>query len=334
MTLEDWANFSNAAIASATAVLALAWLASVAQWAFGSKAVRAERSARAAEPALAGAAISGAGSGAGSSDASGATTTATTDAAAETAEERSDLFGRVALSLTVLGFLVLLAGVVGRGLAAERVPWGNMYEFATTGIAVVLAGYLVMVVLMQVQWLAPIVLGFSVVVLGLSMTVYVPAGPLVPALDSYWLVIHVISAMVAGAGFLVGAGASVLYLLRTRADARGGAKGYLGRLPKAAAMDQLAYRVTAFSFPVWTFAALISGPIWAEHAWGRPWGWDPKEVWAFITWVAYAGYLHARATAGWKGRAAAILALIAFATFVFNFVGVNLFFPGLHSYAK
>ncbi|MGH1563763.1 c-type cytochrome biogenesis protein CcsB [Mumia sp. DW29H23] len=325
MTLEDWANFSNYAIASATAVLALAWLASVAQWAFGSRAVRAQRSV--AEPALVGA--------------GGKVATGTPDAGAETgtadaelAEERSDLFGRIAFSLTVLGFLVLLAGVVARGLAAERVPWGNMYEFATTGIAVVLAGYLVMVGLLKVQWLAPIVLGFSVIVLGLSMTVYVPAGPLVPALNSYWLVIHVISAMVAGAGFLVGAGASVLYLLRTRADAKGGAKGYLSRLPSAASMDQLAYRVTAFSFPVWTFAALISGPIWAEHAWGRPWGWDPKEVWAFITWVAYAGYLHARATAGWKGKAAAILALIAFATFVFNFVGVNLFFPGLHSYAK
>ncbi|MFC6151226.1 c-type cytochrome biogenesis protein CcsB [Mumia xiangluensis] len=325
MTLEDWANFSNNAVAAATAVLALAWLASVAQWAFGSKAVRVERAVAAAEPALVGG---------GSASSNAPAVDAPSSADREAAEERSDLFGRIAFSLTVLGFLVLLAAVVARGLAAERVPWGNMYEFATTGICVVLGGYLVMDVLMKVRWLAPIVLGFAVVVLGLSMTVYVPAGPLVPALDSYWLVIHVISAMVAGAGFLVGAGASVLYLLRTRADARGGAKGYLSRLPSAASMDQLAYRVTAFSFPVWTFAALISGPIWAEHAWGRPWGWDPKEVWAFITWVAYAGYLHARATAGWKGKAAAILSLIAFATFLFNFVGVNLFFPGLHSYAK
>ncbi|WP_262850271.1 c-type cytochrome biogenesis protein CcsB [Mumia quercus] len=327
MTLEDYANFSNYAIASATAVLALAWLASVAQWAFGSKAVRAEQSASVAEPALVGAGVGGG---------AGASAEASDDVPEEAvvAEERSDLAGRISLSLTVLGLGILLAGVVTRGLAAERVPWGNMYEFAMTGISVVLVGYLAMVVWMKVQWLAPLVLGFSVVMLGLSMTVYVPAGPLVPALDSYWLVIHVASAIVAGAGFLIGAGASILYLVKSRAEAKGGAKGYLSRLPSAASMDQLAYRVTAFSFPVWTFAALISGPIWAEHAWGRPWGWDPKEVWAFITWVAYAGYLHARATAGWKGKAAAILALVAFTTFMFSFVGVNLFFPGLHSYAK
>ena len=325
MTLEDYANFSNYSIASATAVLALAWLASVAQWAFGSKAVRAKNTIPVAEHPLVGA---------GASWTSGASAD-TGDSDGALAEERSDLSGRISLSLTILALGILLAGVVTRGLAAERVPWGNMYEFAMTGISVVLVGYLVMVFWMKIDWLAPLVLGFSVVMLGLSMTVYVPAGPLVPALDSYWLVIHVAAAIIAGAGFLIGAGASILYLVKSRAEAApGGPKGYLSRLPRAAAMDQLAYRVTAFSFPVWTFAALISGPIWAEHAWGRPWGWDPKEVWAFITWVAYAGYLHARATAGWKGRAAAILALVAFTTFLFSFVGVNLFFPGLHSYAK
>ena len=128
--------------------------------------------------------------------------------------------------------------------------------------------------------------------------------------------------------------ASAVYLVKARAESReGGATGYLARLPSAAAMDRLAYRVHAFAFPVWTFAALIAGPIWAQYAWGRYWGWDPKEVWAFITWVVYAGYLHARATAGWPGRAAAILALVVFATFLFIFVGVNLLVSGLHSYA-
>ncbi|KHL19251.1 cytochrome c-type biogenesis protein CcsB [Mumia flava] len=331
MTLTEYANFSNYAVASATVVLALAWLASVAQWAFGSVASRSGESVGAAERTPVMASSGGAYDGV----SGGGSPTADDDSArGGVAEERSEVAGRIAIALTILGFLILLAGVVARGLAAERVPWGNMYEFAITSMVVVLAGYLVMIRLMHIQWLAPLVLAFVTVVLGLSMTVYVPAGPLVPALDSYWLVIHVASAMVAGAGFLVGAGASILYLIKARAEARGPVSGYLGRLPSAAAMDQLAYRVTAFAFPVWTFAALISGPIWAEHAWGRPWGWDPKEVWAFITWVAYAGYLHARATAGWKGKAAAILALVAFATFIFNFVGVNLFFPGLHSYAK
>jgi cytochrome c-type biogenesis protein CcsB len=189
---------------------------------------------------------------------------------------------------------------------------------------------------MGISWLGPIVTGFVVIVLGLSILVYVPAGPLVPALDSYWLALHVSAAAIAGGAFVVGAGASALFLVKDRAERRSpgsGERGLLGRLPTTAAMDRLAYRVHAFAFPVWTFAALIAGPIWAQNAWGRYWGWDPKEVWAFITWVVYAGYLHARATAGWRGKGAAVLALIGFATFLFNFVGVNLFISGLHSYA-
>ena len=144
------------------------------------------------------------------------------------------------------------------------------------------------------------------------------------------------AAVIATGAFTVGAMASALYLVKARAERRTDASstGYVARLPKAAVLDRVAYRVHAFGFPVWTFAALVAGPIWAEYAWGSYWNWDPKEVWAFITWVVYAGYLHARATAGWKGRAAAILCLVGFATFVFNFIGVNLFVGGLHSYAK
>jgi cytochrome c-type biogenesis protein CcsB len=107
-------------------------------------------------------------------------------------------------------------------------------------------------------------------------------------------------------------------------------------LPALSQLDRFAYQVHAFAFPVWTFAALIAGPIWARQAWGRYWGWDPKEVWAFITWVVYAAYLHARATAGWKGRAAAMIAIAGLATLWFNFVGINFFFGNgsQHSYSK
>ena len=104
-------------------------------------------------------------------------------------------------------------------------------------------------------------------------------------------------------------------------------------LPTAAALDRLTYRIHAFAFPVWTFAALIAGPIWAKYAWGRYWGWDPKEVWAFITWVVYAAYLHSRATAGWSRRRSAVVALVGFATVLFDFIGINVFISGLHSYA-
>ena len=233
-------------------------------------------------------------------------------------------------SVTVLAWLILLGGVVARGLAAGRVPWGNMYEFGCAAVLLVLAAYLRLVRRWgsAIDWTGAAVTGLGTIALGASMLVYVPAGPLVPALHSYWLVIHVFAAMLAGAAFVIGAIASVAYLLKARRP-----EGF-SRLPSADRLDEIAFKVNAFAFPIWTFAALISGPIWAQYAWGRYWGWDPKEVWAFITWVVYAGYLHARATAGWKGRAAAILCLVGFATFLFNFVGVNLFVGGLHSYAK
>jgi cytochrome c-type biogenesis protein CcsB len=106
----------------------------------------------------------------------------------------------------------------------------------------------------------------------------------------------------------------------------------LDRLPDADALDRLSYRTVIFAFPIWTFA-VIAGAIWADQAWGRYWGWDPKETWAFITWVVYAGYLHARATGGWRGRKAAYIQLVGFASLLFNLVGVNLWITGLHSYA-
>ncbi|HNM97772.1 MAG TPA: cytochrome c biogenesis protein CcsA, partial [Marmoricola sp.] len=153
--------------------------------------------------------------------------------------------------------------------------------------------------------------------------------PLRDALQSPWLVIHVIAAIIATGAFCLGGIASALYLLKQRWPAR------FARTPGLDVLDRLAYRMHAFGFPVWTFAALITGPIWAHQAWGTAWNWDPKEVWAFVTWVAYAAYLHARATAGWKGERAAVLALIALATLLFNFIGINFFFGSgsMHSYA-
>ena len=311
MTLEQLAQFSNYAIASATGILALAFVAYVAQWGFARK-VAPDR-----ELVTAGSAP------------------AVNDE--QSNAERSDVAGGIGFSLTSLAAVVLLAGVLSRGLAAERVPWGNMYEFGCAAILVALTAYIVLVRIWSIDWVGPIITGFGTVVLGLSMLVYVPAGPLVPALHSYWLVIHVLGAMLAGSAFLVGAAASVLFLIKSRAERttpEAERVGFLWSIPESAKIDQIAYRVHAFAFPIWTFAALIAGPIWAQYSWGRYWGWDPKEVWAFITWVVYAGYLHARATAGWKGKAAAIVALIGFACFIFNFVGVNLYVPGLHSYAK
>jgi cytochrome c-type biogenesis protein CcsB len=260
----------------------------------------------------------------------------------EESTDRMERFARWGMVATITAAGVHLVAVVSRGLAADpvRVPWGNMYEFTLTATLFVTIGYLVLYKKLGLSWLSPVVTGFVLAVLMLdALVLYDPVTPLKDALQSPWLVIHVVAAITATGAFTLGGMTSILYLVKERWIERGGPaagrSGYLARLPELAQLDRTAYRVHAFAFPVWTFAALIAGPIWAQAAWGRYWGWDPKEVWAFITWVVYAAYLHARATAGWKGRAAAIIAIVGLATLWFNFVGINFFFGSgsQHSYA-
>ncbi|MDN4159772.1 c-type cytochrome biogenesis protein CcsB [Nocardioides abyssi] len=250
-------------------------------------------------------------------------------------ERRTALFGRLGLLLTIIAAAVHLVALVGRGMAADpnRVPWGNMYEFTLSGTFVVAAGYLLLQRRFGLAWMAPIVVALVVVLLMVDVVwLYDPVSPLSEALSSPWLVIHVVSAVIATGAFTLGGICSVLYLLKDRRPAR--STGYLARVPEPATLDRISYRMHAFGFPVWTFAVLITGPIWAHQAWSSYWSWDPKEVWAFITWVVYAAYLHARATAGWKGRNAAMLALLGLATLWFNFIGINFFSTtSQHSYA-
>ncbi len=245
---------------------------------------------------------------------------------------RSTRWWGVGRGTFVLGTVLLAVAVLLRGLAAGRVPWANMYEFTITGSTIVAVVYLLLSRRYDLRALAVWVTGLLLLTLGLGVTVlYVPAGPLVPALRSPWLVIHVSAATLAAALFTIAMIASALFLVRDVADRRGASGRLVSRLPSAATLDRVAYRVTAFGFPVWTFA-VIAGAIWAEYAWGRYWGWDPKETWSLITWIVYAAYLHARTTAGWRGRRAAIVSLVAYATMLFNFFGVNIAFVGLHSY--
>lgn len=310
MTPVQYSQLSNTAIMFAAITYCLALLAHVYEWAFS----RSPQPSPELVPAGGPMAI---------------------QPAAHAPTYRVALAGNLGVSLTVMAFLLHAVGVVTRGLAAERVPWGNMYEFTVTGTAVAMATYLVWLRFQPVRWLGLPMNALVVVILMVAVLILdVPAGPLVPALQSYWLYIHVTAAMIATGAFTVGAVATGLFLIRQRAEAKGTTNsGFSARLPDADTIDRLAYQIHAFAFPVWTFAALIAGPIWARFAWGRYWGWDPKEVWAFITWVAYAAYLHARATAGWRGRRAAFLALAGFAALWFNFIGVNFFISGLHSYA-
>jgi len=248
---------------------------------------------------------------------------------------RSEVAGRLGLVLTAFAVMVHFVALVARGLAADpnRVPWGNMYEFTIAGTFVVALIFVLSTLRLDIEWLGPLVTTFVVAALmaaflGLDDAVL----PLPDALNSPWLVIHVVSAVISTGAFTLGALLSGLYLAKSRSTAT---TGYLARVPEPKVLDRLSYRMHAFGFPVWTFAVLITGPIWAHQAWGAYWNWDPKEVWAFITWVVYAAYLHARATAGWRGRNAAILALVGAATLWFNFIGINFFSSSSqHSYAE
>ncbi|MFD7509923.1 c-type cytochrome biogenesis protein CcsB [Streptomyces sp. NPDC059853] len=356
---EELADLSNYLIYSAMAVYTLAFVAHIAEWLFGSRSKVARTAAALtaddrAVPAQRGAdTISVTVRGKGGTDVLERPAVVTRSASpqrdavpdgpgAAAGDEKGDLYGRIALSLTVLAFLMHLAAVVVRTVAVERAPWANMYEFSTSFSMTVVAAYLLFLLAKKnVAWLGLPLVATVLLDLGLAVAVlYTDSTQLVPALDSVWLIIHVALAIGCGALMYVAVVATVLFLFRDSYEnklASGGTPGKLAtsvleRLPSSVSLDKFSYRITAAVFPVWTFT-IIAGAIWAENAWGRYWGWDPKEVWAFITWVAYAAYLHARATAGWKGRRAAYLGIAGFVCYLINYYGVNMFVNSLHSYS-
>jgi cytochrome c-type biogenesis protein CcsB len=254
------------------------------------------------------------------------------------ADYRPGRWVRAALAATFAGLLAHMAGLVARGLAVHRLPWGDMYEFVVALTCVAVVFFLGLMIKYRAYYLGMFVMGAVVVALGLAQTViYTAAGPLVPALQSYWLSIHVTAITLAVGTYFVAAVLGIVYLAAEWhagrvAAGRAATAGMMSRLPAPEVLDRLSYRTVMFAFPIWTFG-IIAGAIWADQAWGRYWGWDPTETWAFITWVVYACFLHARSTAGWRGRKAAVIQLIGFCCLLFNMVGVSLFITGLHSYA-
>ena len=243
---------------------------------------------------------------------------------------------RSAMALTWLGWGIHMSADVMRGIAAHRVPWANMFEFGLTATAVLVGVFLGISVVRDVRFVGAFVTGFAVLALGIvTLNFYVAVTPLPPALQSYWLVIHVCVAVLGTGFFATGAALSSAQLFQHARD-EGKLQSrnwkFLTAFPSSESLEALAYRIIVIGFVFWTFT-VMAGAIWAERAWGRYWGWDTKEVWSFIIWVLFAGYIHARATRGWRGRPAAILSIIGFAAVVFNFSVVNLFFKGLHVYS-
>jgi cytochrome c-type biogenesis protein CcsB len=247
--------------------------------------------------------------------------------------------GLLALALTTLGWAVHVAEVVTRGLAADRPPWGNMYEFSSAICLVAVSAFLWLSVQKRATHLGVFVLVPVVLYLGLAGTVlYAQASPLQPVLShTYWLVIHVAAAITATGVLMISGVVSSVHLARRRYErlvTAGQAPGFSAvtrSLPNAKTLDRVEYRLIAFGFPIWTFA-VMAGAIWAEAAWGHYWQWDPKETWALITWIVYAGYLHARSTPGLR-KWAAHIATLAFATMIVNYYVINIFIVGKHSYA-
>ncbi|HCP72186.1 MAG: c-type cytochrome biogenesis protein CcsB [Actinobacteria bacterium BACL4 MAG-120820-bin23] len=246
---------------------------------------------------------------------------------------KTERLGRLGSAFMVIGTLLLLAGVIFRGISADRVPWGNMYEFSITGALVFSIAYLYALKKYQMRWLGLPAAIAILLTLGTAVTLlYRPSAPLVPALKSPWLVIHVSAAIISGGVFLLANFIAATYLILDRYEQKGARPIWMQKFPTLESLDNFSYRLIALVFPLWTFS-VIAGAIWAEAAWGRYWGWDPKETWAFITWVAYAAYLHARVTIGWRGRKAAWLCLLAGSTFLFNYVYINVWGTGKHTYS-
>lgn len=242
-------------------------------------------------------------------------------------------WGVIGLQLTWLGTFAVVLGTVMRSLSVSRAPLGNMYEFALVTACFALVVFSVWSLRKERLWLGAFVVTPVLFILGAAkIWWYTEASALMPALDSIWLVIHVSIATLSIALFTVGAALATAYLVKDRAERKGDVKGWLAGLPGAAALERMTYGIHVFAFPLWTFA-LVSGAIWAEQAWGRYWGWDPKETWTFVIWVVYAAYLHARATSGWTTRKATWVAIAGFVCVILNYTVVNLLMTGLHSYS-
>jgi cytochrome c-type biogenesis protein CcsB len=286
---------------------------------------------------------------------------------------RRDGLHTAATAVGVAGLIANGVSIVARGIAAGRTPWGNMYEYSSLLTFLVVLGYLWIVeARSKVRTVGGFVYAMAVLTMAMAVSFfYVGPTALMPALNSYWRQIHVTSMIIASSLLGVGCLFTIVYLIKLRSEQRqlasmrsqqpppimgasveaadpsappdyaGGADEPTGSaepasrrvaLPPSATLDALAYKFIRFGFPVWTFG-VICGAIWAQQTWGRYWGWDPKETWSFITWVIFAGYLHARATAGWKGVRAAIVALVGFVSLLITYYAVNLWIAGLHTYA-
>lgn len=238
---------------------------------------------------------------------------------------KKDKVGQYAIWAATIGFLVHNVAIIARIIESQRLPFSNQFEFANSFTWGIVLCYLVLHYKYKFTAVGAFVMPLAFLMMGYASMLPKDIKPLIPALQSGWLNFHVSTAIVAYGSFAVACGLSVMYLL--------GLKSADKASPDREASDYLSYRVIAFGFLMLSLV-IITGAIWAKHAWSRYWGWDPKETWSLITWIIYAAYLHLRFNRGWKGKAAAWFAVVGFICVIFTFVGVNILLPGIHSYGR
>lgn len=250
---------------------------------------------------------------------------------------RRDSINSIATAIVAIGWISHTISIVYRYLEAGHPPWTDVYEslsaFGWAG-AIVLLFFMVR---MRAALLGAIVLPVLFLIMAFGVSNYSSPEIQPPAiLNSIWLIIHVSLTLVAYGGFSVAFGLAVLYLLQERnmksSLKKKGGGGMYKKLPSLETLDTMCYKAVSFAFPFMTFGGLVAGAIWANESWGTYWAWDPKETMSLVTWLIYGGYLHARLTAGWRGKRAAVLSVVGFAAVIFTYFGVGFLLPGLHSY--
>jgi cytochrome c-type biogenesis protein CcsB len=242
---------------------------------------------------------------------------------------QKERFGKISTYILYGGFAAHTAALVLRGIASERVPLTNQYEFATSFAWGIVLLFIIFEKRYSFKAMGTFVMPLILLVIGYAAMQNKDIRPLMPALQSNWLVFHVATAVISYGAFGVACGVSLMYLIRDRM----GNDGFITRhVPELPQLDFISYRAVAAGYFFLTLV-MITGAIWAEQAWSRYWAWDPKETWSFITWIIYSVYLHLRITRGWRGKKAALFAVIGFICVLFTYIGVNTLLPSVHSYA-
>jgi cytochrome c-type biogenesis protein CcsB len=255
---------------------------------------------------------------------------------------RNRTIGLVASSVAFFGFVVQTVAIILRWkesytMGVGHAPLSNLYESVVFFSWTIILIYGIIEFRYKYRVVGAFVVPFAL--LGMAWAqLYLDSGiqPLVPALQSNWLLYHVITCFLGYAAFAVACGISIMYLIKEKTEgptSDSAAGGIIAQFPSIKVLDDLNYKAIMIGFPLLTLG-IVTGAAWANYAWGTYWSWDPKETWSLIVWFIYAAFLHARITRGWVGKRAAMLSVIGFAATIFCYLGVNLFLSGLHSYGR